>query len=72
MKKNDWDAFAALLMIVLAVFAILEFFRNDRNQLISARGRAVLNDPALMKKVSAQLAEHEKKGVSGPVVVNLH
>lgn len=76
MKKDVWEGIMAVLLLVLAVFAIREFFRNDRNQLISARGKQVLGDEKLMKQVNKQLKEqllaHEKEGVSGPVVVNLH
>lgn len=57
--------------MVLAVLAIREFFRNDRNQLVSARGREVLDDEDLMKRVREELEKHEKGGISGPVVVNL-
>ena len=62
--------------MVLAVLAIREFFRNDRNQLISTRGKQVLGDEALMKRVNeqmkAQLSKHETAGISGPIVVDLH
>ncbi|HQY01073.1 MAG TPA: hypothetical protein PLV08_14945 [Flavobacteriales bacterium] len=75
-NKNIWEGFVAALIMVLAVLAIREFFRNDRNQLISARGRQVLGDPELMvrvnKQLKAQLKEHEKQERSGPVVVNLN
>lgn len=65
------EALLAALAVVLAVVAIREFFRNDRNQLVSARGKQVLNDKKLMARVQKELDEHHDKGISGPVVVNL-
>jgi len=70
-QRSNWEGLVAAVAMVLAVLAIREFFRNDRNQLVSARGREVLDDEALMKRVRAELEKHEKGGISGPVVVNL-
>lgn len=60
---------------VFALHAIAGFFDNDANKLVSARGRQVLNDPALMAQVHEQLAawkEAYKRGeVRGPCVVHL-
>lgn len=73
MKNNKFlEGLLAALVMVLAVLAIREFFRNDRNQLVSARGKQVLNDEKLMRRVRKEMERHEKDGISGPVVVNLH
>lgn len=71
-NKNIFEGFLAALIMVLAVFAIREFFRNDRNQLVSARGRQVLNDVKLMEQVKKEMEKHDLQGISGPVVVHLH
>jgi len=70
-QRSNWEGLVAAVAMVLAVLAIREFFRNDRNQLVSARGREVLDDEDLMKRVREELEKHEKGGISGPVVVNL-
>ncbi len=73
MQNNKFlEGLLAALVMVLAVLAIREFFRNDRNQLVSARGKQVLNDEKLMRRVRKEMERHEKDGISGPVVVNLH
>jgi hypothetical protein len=73
MQKNKFlEGLLAALVMVLAFLAIREFFRNDRNQLVSARGKQVLNDEKLMRRVRKEMERHEKDGISGPVVVNLH
>lgn len=73
MQNNRFlEGLLAALVMVLAVLAIREFFRNDRNQLVSARGKQVLNDEKLMRRVRKEMERHEKDGISGPVVVNLH
>jgi hypothetical protein len=71
-KKNPAEDILAAVLLILVLAAIREFFQNDRNRIISARGRQVLDDPELMKRVNQRLKEHETKGVSGPVVVDLH
>ncbi len=71
MDKNTWKAIGAALLVLLAIIAIWEFFRNDRNQLVTARGKQVLNDDKLMKRVKREMEKHEQEGISGPVVVNL-
>ena len=72
MSKKDWDKFTSILLAVLATNVIRGFFKNDGNQLISARGNEVLNTPDLMEKVNAKLKEQETRGTSGPIVVDLH
>ncbi|MBS1769310.1 MAG: hypothetical protein JSS77_06580 [Acidobacteria bacterium] len=71
MSKKTLEQFWTVLLAVLAVLAIREFFRNDSNQLISARGEQVLGDEALMSRVNAELKRHRDENISGPVVVDL-
>lgn len=70
-KKNPAEDLLAAVLVILAIAAIREFFQNDRNQLISARGKQVLGDEKMMRKVNKELEKHEKQGISGPVVVDL-
>lgn len=70
-KKNSAEDLLAAVLVILAIAAIREFFQNDRNQLISARGKQVLGDEKMMRKVNKELEKHEKQGISGPVVVDL-
>jgi hypothetical protein len=70
-KKNPAEDLLAAVLVILAVAAIRDYFQNDRNQLISTRGRQVLGDEKLMRKVNEELEKHENEGISGPVVVDL-
>lgn len=71
MNKDTWEKIGAALLVLLAVLAIWEFFRNDRNELISARGKQVLGDNDLMKRVNDEVERHKDQNISGPVVVKL-
>jgi beta-lactam-binding protein with PASTA domain len=70
-KDFDWQAIGIILVMVLAIIAIWDFFSNDKNQVVSARGKQVMDDDGLMQKVKDEIEKHEREGVPGPVVVNL-
>lgn len=71
MSKNSLEQLWTVLLALLAILAIREFFRNDSNQLISARGEQVLGNDAMMQRVNDELKRHRDENISGPVVVNL-
>lgn len=58
-----------VLWQVFALRAIAEFFHQNQDQLISARGQQVLANPNLKAQVDVALEEYRRAGGHGPVVV---
>ncbi len=61
-----------IISSVLAVFcitSIINFFQNDRNEIISDRGLQVLNDESLMSQVRKEINKRKIDGQSGPIII---
>ena len=61
-----------IISSVLAVFcitSIINFFQNDRNEIISDRGLQVLNDESLMSQVRKEINKRKIEGQSGPIII---
>ena len=56
----------------LAIFQIMSFFQNDRNDIISARGGEVLNNPEMMKKVNVEIEKYRKSGRNDELAINFN
>lgn len=50
----------------------MSFFKNDRNDIISDRGWAVLNNSEMMKRVNVEIEEYRKSGRNGDLTINLN
>ena len=61
-----------IISSVLAVFcitSIINFFQNDRNEIVSDRGLQVLNDESLMSQVREEINRRKIDGQSGPIII---
>ncbi len=61
-----------IISSVLAVFcitSIINFFQNDRNEIISDRGLRVLGDESLMSQVKEEINRRNANGQSGPIII---
>lgn len=56
----------------LAIFQIMSFFQNDRNDIISDRGWEVLNNPEMMKEVNLEIEKYRKSGRSDELTINFN
>lgn len=60
---------ASSVLAVFCITSIINFFQNDRNEIVSDRGLQVLGDDSLMSQVQEEIDRRNVNGQSGPIII---